>query len=806
MRTWNLGKGDPFSLTLAADARFSTPDYANDQIWELNSGGGEPPAFNLQTTFGLRARWLRLFPRFIRKDIDLIHPDHFHRPPALLSFFPNALKVSFAPFPGIDVLAEYWVPSSQVIAGRYTFSNPSVLNEAFRFEWIALLNRLMTRDESMVAVPLGSGYAIQGKTSDLYPVCVLSGAPEPGAGPFSALAHEIDLPPGSSRQITWTLASLGSTQASYELAKNSLTRPWDAELTRIELQNTGQLLEISTGNPEWDAALAFSQTVAYQAFLPGHSSTGHSSSDSLSSLQPLPRPSFVITRQPDHGYSVRGDGSDYPYLWSGQSLLDSYYLSGLILPGGAAYIQGLVDNFVSTQTEDGFIDWRPGLAGQRSRRLAQPLLAALACRVAPYLDDPAWIESIYPALLKFVRCWFLPEHDRDQDGFPEWDHPMQTGLEDAPMYDSWHGGSQGVEISTLESPSLLAFLYNECRCLDKLARRFGKDEDQAWLQQTMAELKNNLNTVWDAHAGSYRYRDRDTHQSGVGARLLSVKGSGVFPVRSVFPFGRRLQVDLLSKEEGTRPATIALTGEDQSGEILETITPGKFYWAGGRAHYTTQNLYLRLKKVEVTGVFEGDRMTVSAADYSHSDISLFLPLWAGVPDVRRAKALIERGLLKQYSTPFGLGIIPMKAAKAEYMGINRVFLPWNELIGEALLAYNYRSEATALVTNLMNAMLPSLKQSHVFAEGYHADNGRPFGERNSIRGLAPVGLFLQAAGIKFLSKNEIILAGLNSFPSPITVKYLGITITCRSSDTTVVYPNGQSISVEGPGPHRISLV
>ncbi len=64
MPNWNLAAGDPLSLTLAADARLTTTDYTNDQIWELSLGGGEPAALALQTTYGLRAHWMRLFPRF----------------------------------------------------------------------------------------------------------------------------------------------------------------------------------------------------------------------------------------------------------------------------------------------------------------------------------------------------------------------------------------------------------------------------------------------------------------------------------------------------------------------------------------------------------------------------------------------------------------------------------------------------------------------------------------------------------------------------------------------------------------------
>ena len=64
MRDWTLGAGDPLALTLAADFRLSTPDYSNDHIWDLELGGGDPSALALRTTYGLRARSMRIFPRF----------------------------------------------------------------------------------------------------------------------------------------------------------------------------------------------------------------------------------------------------------------------------------------------------------------------------------------------------------------------------------------------------------------------------------------------------------------------------------------------------------------------------------------------------------------------------------------------------------------------------------------------------------------------------------------------------------------------------------------------------------------------
>ncbi|MBE3067892.1 MAG: hypothetical protein IMZ73_10785, partial [Chloroflexi bacterium] len=125
MRDWTLGPGDPLALTLAADFRLCTPDYVNDHIWELETGGGDPPALSLRTTYGLRARRMRLFPRFTLGGQTVSDPATFPLPPRLRRFFPNFLSLDFSPIPSIDVVAEYWAPDSHTVAGRFTVTNRS---------------------------------------------------------------------------------------------------------------------------------------------------------------------------------------------------------------------------------------------------------------------------------------------------------------------------------------------------------------------------------------------------------------------------------------------------------------------------------------------------------------------------------------------------------------------------------------------------------------------------------------------------------------------------------------------------------
>jgi hypothetical protein len=245
---------------------------------------------------------------------------------------------------------------------NFTQSSPETLR--FRLDWVSQLNP--TVGQRMAPEKIEGAAILCGQAGNLQPVVFVTGGATAVSSPFPALTQEIELPPGGNLQIIWCHAALESIPASFEMARSIVARPWEAEIARLEMINAARI-EIYTGNQDWDLAFALSQNLAYASFVgPGSN---------------LPNPSFVLTRQPDQGYSLKGDGSDYPHLWNGQPTLEAYYLSGLLLPGGLSLIEGVLRNYCSSQEPAGFIDWKPGLAGQRSRLLAPPLLATLALRI-----------------------------------------------------------------------------------------------------------------------------------------------------------------------------------------------------------------------------------------------------------------------------------------------------------------------------------------------------------------------------------------------------------------------------------------
>jgi hypothetical protein len=785
MRTWKLSAGDPLHLTLAADIRLGPTDYANDIIWELNLGQGEPPALAVQTNFGLRARWMQFFPIFYRAGTSVIDPAAFHTPPQVVRILPNYCEITYAPFDGIEARAEYRVASSQALAGRLRLTNKSVLPHNLRLDWVCVLNPLGF-GEGMAAMPMGLGTALQGRTDGLAVVCYLLGGPQPNKGPYPGLSLQYELYPGASVESNWAAAAHAVTDEAFDLAQAAAGRPWEAETARIELRNSADLFDIITGEPDWDVAFALGQRAACSLL--------------MANPEHLPATSFVLSRRIDQGASAKGDGSDHPYLWSGQTALDSCYLASL-LPGCPALAEGLVRNFLSA-AEKGYPDFKPGLAGQRTRHLAQPLLASLALQSS----SQSFLEESYPALLDFFKVWLGEDYDPDGDGLPQWEHPIQTGLESSPLYDRWNPNAQGLEIAFVESPGLGAMLCREARSLAEIAARLGRTDDLPWLEAQNARIRQVVERMWDRHDHLYRYRDAFSHTSRAGRELLSFQGPGEFPVRRKLPTPVRVVIQIEAEEESTRAVIAHVHGVNEEGAVFEeTLSPRDFTWSRGHGWTTSRQIFSQVTRVELVGPADSDRGRMIIPDFTLQDLSLFLPLWAGIPDEARAKYLVEKHLLGRYLETYGLPLCPPDKRPADPPELAGVAMPWNAWLGEGLLAAGYRTQAADLVTRLMEAVLTSLKKGLGFRQYYHASSGQGLGERDHLWGLPPLGLFLRTAGLERITPNEIIVRGSNPFPWPITVKYQRMTITREGEKTTLALPGRQPVVTSGEQLQRIFL-
>ncbi len=792
MREWRLKTGDPLCLTLATDARLEPTDYYNDQIWELSLGGGTPPALALQTTYGLRARSLRLFPCFTEGDVTRMDPADFTEAPVVEQIYPNYLQVSYAPFHEIDVQAAYWVPQSQAAAGRLSITNRSKSERQIQFDWVGQLSPA-EEGQSMAAVEMQAATVLCGRTGDLAPVVFLTAGPKAGSGSYPSLRFSLALQPGEARQFNWTHAALSEPETSFALARSMAAQQWEAERSRLEMVNAS-LVEVYTGVPEWDIAFMLAQKAAFNLFV------GPTAS--------LPYPSFVQNRLPDQGYSLRGDGSDYNHLWNGQSPLESYYLASLILPMAPELAQGLVYNFLAAQDELGFTDWKPGLGGQRSHLLATPLLATLTWRIYESSEDRGFLEKTFTQLQKFVYHWLTPEHDRDRDGIPEWDHPIQIGSEEHPVYSYWHEWAQGIDITTIESPALNALLYQECQSLIKIATSLRRVEAIPALRSLAEQLKEAVEASWSERSSVYQNRDRDSHNSLDGELLAQNSGDGMILIQRDFEQPVRLLIHLRTNQVSKPHPLIFIHGTGISGQHrVEKIDADQFRWYSGQGALTGQNLYGTIEQVVVQGLEASDEIAIYSVGHTYLDHNLLTPLWAGIPDAERAQQLVENTITNPelFWRLFGVPACPSPHENADPLFCNNVHLIWNQLIGEGLVAYGYREQAAELVGRIMSAILANLKQEGAFRRYYDADSGKGNGERNTLSGLPPLGLFLETLGVRLISPHKVALTGYNPFPWAVTVKYRGMTIVRQREKSIVIFPDGQTVNIEDTKPRLVSL-
>ncbi len=789
MRDWSLASGDPLCLTLAADSRLSIPDYLNDHIWELNLGGGEPAALSLRTTYGLRARAMRIFPRFSENGKSVSDPTAFALPPTVRRFHPNFIILDYSPLQGIDVSGETWVPQSNAVAGRIFLANKTTATRKIRLEICALLTPI--DGQGMTATQTQLVNVLAGQTGGLFPVIYLTGGPAHGSGPHPSLFLDLELGPGATRQLTWTQAAADALQASFDLARQIAARPWEAERARLELLNAGQTIDIRTGDKDWDAAFALSQAAAFGLFFPPN--------------EHLPNPSIVSARGPDNGYSPKGDGTDYPVSWNGQTPLESYYLADVLPASSAA--QDLLKNFLAIQKEDGTIDGKPGLAGQRGRYLAAPLLSSLAWKIYESKEDEKFLDEVFPKLLKFFWSWFSPDCDEDRDGLPQWKHILQTGFEENPLFDAWHEWSLGVNISQVHSPALEAMLYREAACLIKMADKLERNDTLPLLHGQAANLRASIESAWQARTGLYHYRDRETGLSLAGKVLMKQQGGGAFSPKLKFETPIRLLIEVQTQSPAARRPQIRIH-QFATKPADEVIESGDYQWRSGGSVYTTQKVYSKLAKISVRGLDENDSVIISTLDFTMEDITLFTPLWADVPDDQYAQIMIGRALLdsKRFNRPFGAPACPSLTSLEADSVSQAVHLPWNLLICEGLLRYGFRSDAARLVAHLMTGIIQNLKQSRAFYARYHAEKGTGIGERNALSGLAPVGLFLKALGVEIVSNTRVKLEGDNPFPWDVTIQYKGLKVIRGQKQTAVIFPNGKSVMVTDTEPTVVELV
>jgi hypothetical protein len=341
-----------------------------------------------------------------------------------------------------------------------------------------------------------------------------------------------------------------------------------------------------------------------------------------------------------------------------------------------------------------------------------------------------------------------------------------------------------------------------------MAEQIGRPDTVILLREQAAKLRESIESTWQPRTGLYHYRDRATGLSLAGRVLVKQQGPGTITPKLKFEQPIRLLIEVQTQNPTAKRPEIRI--HQLSTKPADEIVKSSDYQRHNRGSvFTTQKVYSKLSKISVRGLDEKDTVIIHTLDFTTEDHTLFMPLWAGIPDEQHAQTMIGRALLdaNRFQRPFGVpacAAVPLNQPGAEQVS-QAVHLPWNLFIAEGLLRYGFRSDAARLVAHLMTGIVQNLKQNHAFYARYHAENGTGMGERNSLHGLAPVDLFLRVLGVEILSGTRVKLEGANPFPWDVTINYRGLKVVRGQEKTEVIFVNGKSVTVMDTEPVVVSL-
>jgi hypothetical protein len=781
MRNWQLTASDPMTLGLAADARLFETDYADDQIWRLVLGEADAPALALETRYGGRCGLARLVPMWVVNDRVIYEASAYASPPTLLSFWPSYLRLSARPIRDLPVQVEYWAMTSHVIGGRITFRNES---DTHIEAGLDMIGQVMTEQQpgDLNLLTLDSGqYALQMKNvGSLQPVMMMHAVVQ-ASGDRPKLAARVMVPTGEQTVIRWVQAAYPSVKQSLAHAHHWLYKEdWNTYLKRLRDINTATPI-IETGDRDRDAAIAFSYKVALSSL--------------VGPTDELPHASLVTTRIPSRGFSPRGDGADHYRQWRGQAAPDVYLALGALASAAPEQAKGLIRNYAAVAESDGFIDRQPGLAGQRAGELSPPLLATMAWEVYGFTQDAAFLKEVFPGLLRFFERWFQPDVDQDGDGLPEWASPQQCGFDNHPTFVPYRRWSQNIDISKAETPDLAAYLIREARSLQAIADVVKQQKTGKRLQKRIDALQAGLQALWQADAGTFRYRDRDAHVSGTGQMIAEGPGDQMLIPSLGLAEPNRLVVRVMGGVNHQPDVTVTLEGIGADGQPLtETLLREAFAWYRSMGAASSQHVYTRIDRITTQGLSRVYTVQVSSVDWTQPDQTLLLPLWAGLDDPAQVERLIAAiSSPEQYWRRHGMPVVPADLALYEIEGsdsIGGINLFWNTLLGEGLIEAGRADLAAELLTRIMKVQIGSLHATKRFHESYHPDEPRGIGDADHVAGIVPLTLLWNLLGFRIVSDRRVLIGGVYALPWAVRVQHHGVTIERSSKGAKITFPSG----------------
>lgn len=787
LRQWEINHTSPYSLQLAADQRLSQTDYTDDQVWEVMLGTLDSPALAMQTKYGGRIGLASLVPLWTHGGRIIYQARTYHQAPLITAFTPAYIAAEAKILPSVALKAEHIAFDSKNIGGIYTLTNDGGTEVKMRCELFGHVG-LRGKEEKLAIITMAQGgHALSlGAFPTLAPVVMMENGQASQITSRAAtpkVGVDVVLPAGATVTIRFTHAGLAEIRQSLTSARRWLATDWQPFLESIDVADLA-IPMVQTGNLDWDLVLASSYNRVVQAM-----------------LRPsgvFPRETFVAGRVAEYGYSRKGDGSDHMRMWEGQAVDLTYLIAPIIASIDSKSAEGMLRNFVAMQKDNGFIDLKPGAAGQKRDLLATPILAQSAWDIYLQTENDEFLTDIFSALEKFFALWL--EQDADNDGIPEWQHERQTHYVAFPTFGRGREWSQGADISTVESPDLVAYLIAEAKALKAMAVVLGDKSTAKQYDTHVKNLKKILDTFWEGD--HYAYRDRDTNITTVGTALLedgagdiehSIKRSLVSPNRVI--------VTITGGVSHTPKVTLIVTGKDKDGnDSTERAVPDDFRWLKRQGVYTTQAVFSHVESLRCEGLARVYRIDAKTMDTTDIDLNAILPLISGVVVAAKAKKLIKLALDKNHFLRPN-GITMTDAASSSFdpsnaEGAGGAWFYWQTLVGEALVDVGQGSKVADMTKDALKMLQDILSETHDFAQFYHSDEAKSLSEKGHLAGIAPLRLLHKMFGIRILNTGKVWLSQEFAWGRSVTIRQHGVYVRRTNKRIKVEFPSGHTVELD----------
>ncbi len=747
-RTWNKPLPDRFLL--GGEQRFSSEHQQSNQGWVLRQSKDTFPAPVVELLQDFPGINFRIYPRIYEPTLTEVDPLNNDPTPLINSFSWDWIEFVYQPIKELEVRSIYWSPDSAVICGESWVANHSDQEKVVFLDLVCLLQfqgagNLIAHEE------IGGRPVLTGCLGDQYLILFLAGNPILQEGPFPYLQNKLSIAPDNEERIQWFCIRSDTHQSALEVFTNVLQLDWSGEISRRKVALQSQV-EITTGDPDWDFVLAHSQKQSLWRY---HQIASRKKLESLGGGDLSPTQALMLLQ------SLDSQGSD-----SVKNILDLVFNQ----PGQP-----------DPPKKDTYHDQTPPI-------LAGELLWQVH-RMGFSIDNwPSYLERT----AGWLADWFSPQMDKDSDGIPELLHPQILDLAGSRTAADKGSKNRFFPSPYLESPGLGALIYNDlCKIEDLLLLAGEISEHNVNLRKK--NLLNFLQSSWDSKNSKFQNRDSHSHEAVVGFDIFKNLQPGLNILRKIFPQPARIAVMHLGSaaDHPRREFRIICHGLDFLGNyrIEELHSPNSsshdgINWIFSESIFSNLD-YCLLKDRGLKG-----QINLVAPSTFSEDITMTLPLWAGILPDHQTREIFENVLLdpNRYWSPYGFSSQP--GSKEATMD-----LFWNLLLGQALLKLGKMDTAAKMIERWMDVIIPALGRSGSTYPSYEISTGQGLGLKDSLESLFPIRFFLQVLGIEILQNEVLSIEGKNPFPWPVKLRYRGMEIRRDKRQTTIIRPGKDTLTL-----------